>query len=462
MSGGVLSVYRALTSVASPCVFFHLLWRRLRGLEHHLHIPERMGRTSIVRPSGPLLWFHAVSVGEAMSAIPIIKHCILMRPSLNILLTTSTVTSYLLLQQTLPAGVLCQFAPIDTPDATENFLTHWHPDAGIFIESELWPNLLSSAFHKGVKLALINARMSSRSYNRWLLPVARHLIMDLLSVFRLIVPLSTEEATRYQILGAPPTTVHFAGNLKYVVDAVNSHDGKKVSISKLRADLGERSVWIAASTHPGEEHVIASIHMCLRLSLPNLITIIAPRHPERGTSIALEIQQRGLEVAVRSQGDHIHTTTDIYIADTIGELKNLYRVSEVAFIGGSLIKGMMGHNLAEAAAAGCAVLTGPYIGHFSQMVSDFHQVARDSIWQVAGKDDLQNRLHLLFTNHNTLQSCRAAALHASELCAQGVILRVWRHLELFLLQEAFGSEGDHVQFPMYAGISAIDSDRGYI
>ncbi|MCO5570415.1 hypothetical protein L7F22_024136 [Adiantum nelumboides] len=153
--------------------------------------------------------------GEAMTAIPVIKHCMLMRPSLNILLTTSTVAAYFVLQQVLPAEVLCQFAPVDTPAATESFFTHWHPEAGIFMESELWPNLLTCASQKGMKLALLNARMSAKSYNRWLLPLARHLVTHLLSRFNLIIPLSTEEATRYQILGAPPMVVQFAGNLKY-------------------------------------------------------------------------------------------------------------------------------------------------------------------------------------------------------------------------------------------------------
>ncbi|KAI5076781.1 hypothetical protein GOP47_0008846 [Adiantum capillus-veneris] len=314
-----------------------------------------------------------VASGEAMAAIPVIKQCMLMRPSLNILLTTSTVAAYFVLQQVLPAGVLCQFAPVDTPAATESFFTHWQPEAGIFMESELWPNLLIFSSRKGMKLALLNARMSSRSYNRWLLPVARNLVMHLLSRFHLIIPLSTEEATKYQILGAPPMVVHFAGNLKYAVGSMNDYDHRSAEVVQLKEDLGCRSVWIAASTHSGEEDVITSIHLKLRQSVPDLLTIIAPRHPERGSNIVSKLQRQGLQVARRSHGESICMKTEIYMADTIGDLKLLYQVSSVAFIGGSLFKGMTGHNLAEAAAASCAVLTGLHIGPFSQMVSDFHQ-----------------------------------------------------------------------------------------
>eukprot|EP00250_Pteridium_aquilinum_P012229 c20585_g1_i1 orf=22-1365(-) len=441
---GAVALYRALTAAASPFLLLHLVWRRRAGLEHALHFPQRLGRASLTRPPGHLLWFHAVSVGEAMAAIPVIKHCMLMRPSLNILLTTSTVTSYFVLQQILPAGVLCQFAPIDTPDAAERFLAHWHPEAGIFMESELWPNLLTTASLRGIFLALLNARISSRSFERWRLPVARQLVMQLLSRFSLILPLSTEEAMRYQILGAPPMVVHFAGNLKYAVGTANGSSHEDAQVSHLKEALGRRSVWIAASTHPGEEDIIASIHMELRRGLPDLITIIAPRHPERGSIVALKLRQHGLQVAMRSRDENVSTTTDIYVADTIGELKLFYRVSWVAFIGGSLFKGMAGHNLAEAAAASCAVMTGPYIGHFSQMVTDFHKVSTLSIRQVSGKEELQKQLQVLFSDPSRLQACREAARHAAEICARGVINRVWSHLDLFVLQRAFGKQLDHM------------------
>lgn len=435
-----VALYQALTSAASPLLLLHLFWRRHRGLEHSLHWPERLGRASLPRPPGPLLWFHAVSVGEAMAAIPVIKHCILMRPSLNILLTTSTVTSYFVLQQILPNGVLCQFAPIDTPAAAERFLAHWHPEAGIFMESELWPNLLLIASLKGMFLALLNARMSSKSFEWWSFPVARPLVTEMLSKFCLILPLSTKEAVRYQILGAPPTIVHFAGNLKYAVGAVDDFSHANAQVSQLKAALCSRCVWIAASTHPGEEEVIASVHVDLKQSFPNLITIIAPRHPERGHEITMKLQQQGLQVARRSHGDNVFSTTDIYVADTIGELRLLYQVSWVAFIGGSLFKGMAGHNLAEAAAASCAVITGPHIGHFSQMLSDFQKISPLSMKQVSGKDELLRTLQFLLSDSSILQACREAARQASVVCARGVISKVWRYLELFVVSPAFGEQ----------------------
>lgn len=208
----------------------------------------------------------------------------------------------------------------------------------------------------------------------------------------------------------------------------------------LKSVLADRYVWIAASTHAGEEDVVASIHIDLKQSFPTLITIIAPRHPERGSEITMKLQQQGLRVAQRSRCDCIVSTTDVYVADTIGELKMFYHASWVAFVGGSLLKGLGGHNLAEAAAAGCAVITGPHIGHFSQMVSDFQHISPLSIQQVSGKDELLKTLQEIMGDSSILQARKEAAQRASVACAQGVINKVWKLLELYVLCPAFGKQ----------------------
>ncbi|KAH9566084.1 hypothetical protein CY35_04G111700 [Sphagnum magellanicum] len=301
----------------SPLFYLRLLSRRATGREQYLTWSVRCGYPSLSRPSGPLLWFHAVSIGEGMAAIPVICRCIQARPIVNILMTTSTVTAHSLLEKCLPPGVLLQFAPVDTPLAVERFLSHWHPQAAVFMESELWPNLLLASALKG----------------------------------------STKEAVRFQILGASPFVIHFAGNLKYACGAGDAN--KKFGLSlELKNALVGRQIWLAASTHVEEEEAIIRIHQNLSSWLPSLLTIIAPRHPARGHSIRTQLQQQGFHVAQRSQGDPVLTSTDVYIADTLGELKEFYSLAPVAFVGGSLVEGLSGHNLAEAAAAGCVVLTG--------------------------------------------------------------------------------------------------------
>jgi len=372
-----------------------------------------------------------------MAAIPVIRRCIQARPIVNILMTTSTVTAHSLLEKCLPPGVLLQFAPVDTPLAVERFLSHWHPQAAIFMESELWPNLLLASALKGMPLALLNARMSAKSFERWSLPPARSLVAAMLLQFSLITPLSTKEAVRFQILGASPLVIHFAGNLKYACGAGDAN--KKFGLSlELKNALVGRQIWLAASTHVEEEEAIIRIHQNLSNWLPSLLTIIAPRHPARGHSIRTQLQQQGFDVAQRSQGDPVLTSTDVYIADTLGELKEFYSLAPVAFVGGSLVKGLSGHNLAEAAAAGCVVLTGHYIGHFQEMLLELQKIAPLSVQQVDGEQELLHVLHNLLGKGASLRPRRDAAQFAFAAAADGVVLRVWNVLNSVILDQTFG------------------------
>lgn len=433
-----ISLYRAIAWAAAPLVAWHIRRRRNRGLEHPLRWEERFGRASIKRPNGPLLWFHAVSLGEGMAAIPVIEQCIQARPYLRILMTTSTVTAFSVLQNKLPKGVICQFAPIDIPPAVDAFMRHWHPDAAIFMESELWPNLLLAASCSGVILALLNARMSAKSFRRWSTAPARPVIAAMLSRLSLIVPLNTHEAVHFQLLGAPPFVINFAGNLKYASGTVNGSTGVNMAMEELSVQLSGRKVWMASSTHEGEEDVMIWIHKQLMKTHPRLLTIIVPRHPHRGKEIAMGLQRQGMEVARRSNDEQIFPSTDFYVVDTVGELRDLYRVSPIAVIGGSFLPGLAGHNIAEAAAAGCAVLTGPYIGHFSQMVAEMQRSVPSSVQQVSGKGELLGALQHLLNDINCLEAHREAAKQAYLSVAVGVLQRVWHLLDTFVLTKAFG------------------------
>ncbi|PON56115.1 3-deoxy-D-manno-octulosonic-acid transferase, N-terminal [Parasponia andersonii] len=429
----IYTIYRALSYGLSPLLYLHLRWRKNQGLEHPLRWPERLGHASLPRPQGPLLWFHAVSLGEGVAAIPVIKECIRMRPELTILMTTTTASAFEVIKNRLPNGVIYQFAPIDTPNAMDAFLGYWKPNAIVLIESELWPNLIMDASRKGIALALINARMSTKSFKRWSSPWLLPVISLMLSKFSLIIPLSTMQAINFQLLLAPPSIINSSGDLKFVVEDFVSEDEMK-TIEDLKVQLAHRPVWMASSIHKGEEEVILAVHKVLIKVHPDLVTIIVPRHPEHGQEIAYKLQKEGQGVALRSQGDKIISGTNIYVVDTLGELRHLYWITPIAVIGGSFLPGFTGHNISEAGAAGCAVLTGPHVGHFSCMMSEMQQFNPLSVLQVSGKLELEEALEVLFRDNKVLEARREAAKQAYHSLSSGIVARVWDLLESKLLK----------------------------
>ncbi|XP_010243383.1 PREDICTED: probable 3-deoxy-D-manno-octulosonic acid transferase, mitochondrial isoform X1 [Nelumbo nucifera] len=436
----VYMVYRAVSYGLSPLLYLHLQWRRLRGLEHPLRWRERFGRPSLPRPPGPLLWFHAVSLGEGMAAIPVIKHCIQQRPDLTILMTTTTTSAFKVIKDELPVGVIYQFAPIDTPAAMDAFLGYWNPNAIFLIESELWPNLILGASRKGITLALLNARMSSKSFKCWSGPVALPLISLMLSKFSLIAPLSTLEAIHFQLLQAPPFCIDFAGDLKYAVGDVCFSKKEIRSVEDLQLQLVNRPVWMAASIHKGEEEVMLGVHKVLMQMYPNMLTIIVPRHPQQGQQIAIEVQKEGLNVSLRSRDERICQRTNIYVVDTLGELRSLYKLTPIAVIGGSFLPGLAGHNISEAAAAGCAVLTGHYVGHFSHMVVKMQQSNPLSVLKVSGEGELIEALSELFDDAEVLGAHRMAAKQAFLSLSSRVLTNIWNLINSYVLEKTFCPE----------------------
>ncbi|KAI5664862.1 hypothetical protein M9H77_24185 [Catharanthus roseus] len=317
-------LYRALTYGLSPLVHLHLRWRKFRGLEHVQRWPERLGRPSLPRPVGHLIWFHAVSLGEGIAAIPVIKCCLDRRPDVTILLTSTTISAFEVIKNRLPDNVLYQFAPVDTPAAVETFLGYWKPNAILLIESELWPNLIMSAARNGIALALLNARMSTKSFKRWSLPVVLHLPSLLLSKFALIAPLSNTQAINFQLLQAPPLVINFSGDLKYIIEGANSYEEENSSLQELQNQLMRRKVWLASSLHKGEEKIMIRVHEVLKEIHPDLVTIIASRHPHHGRDIALELKKKGIGIAVRSQHEELLPGIDIYIVDTLDWIFHLF------------------------------------------------------------------------------------------------------------------------------------------
>ncbi|XP_057471806.1 probable 3-deoxy-D-manno-octulosonic acid transferase, mitochondrial isoform X2 [Actinidia eriantha] len=432
----VYMAYRGLSHGLSPLMYLHLQWRKLRGLEHPLRWPERLGRPSLPRPPGPLLWFHAVSLGEGMAAIPVIKCCFERRPDINILMTTTTLSAFEVIKNQLPSGVIYQFAPLDIPSSVDAFLGHWKPNAIMLMESELWPNLIMSTSKNGITLALLNARMSVRSFNSWSGPLVLPLMSLMLSKFSLIAPLSTMQAIRFQLLQAPPFIINFSGDLKYAVQKIDLSDGDKRTIEDLQVQLDNRRVWMASSIHRGEEEVMLGVHKVLKQVHPDVVTIIVPRHPQHGQEIALELQKEGVSVALRSRGDKLLPGSNIYVVDTLGELREFYRLTPIAVIGGSFFPHLTGHNVSEAAAAGCAVLTGHHVGHFTDMVQEMQRLNPLSVLQVSGKLGLEKALIELFSNSSVLEARRAAARQAFDDLSTGVIENVWNLLHFHVFRNS--------------------------
>ncbi|KAJ8899638.1 hypothetical protein K2173_018612 [Erythroxylum novogranatense] len=423
----VYRVYRALTRALSPLIRIHFKWRFFHGREHPTRWAERLGRPSVRRPSGELVWFHAVSLGEGMAAIPVIKRCVDCRPDLNILMTTATLSAFEVIKNQLPSSVLYQFSPLDVPAVVDAFLDYWKPNAIILMESELWPNLVMSSSQRGISLTLLNARVSTKSFMLWSEPILLPLISLMLSKFSLIVPLSNLQAIRFQLLQAPPFVINFSGDLKYAV----GYDSSKVgihSIEELKVELACRPVWMASSIHRGEEEVVLRVHKVVMQKFPDLITIVVPRYPKHGLEIAQELLKGGQHVALRSQHQRIKPGINVYVVDTLGELKHMYRLTPIAVIGGSFFPHLAGHNISEAAAAGCAVLTGCHIGHFSHMVQEMQRLKPLSVMQVSGEYDLTNALMELLSDVKVLEERQMAAKQAFDALSSGIITNVWNLL----------------------------------
>ncbi len=354
------ALYRAATTLATPLVLAGLVWRRRNGKEDPVRFGERLGFPGLARPQAPLVWIHAASVGEATSVLALIQRIRQDRPGLEILLTTGTVASARLIEPRLPGGVRHQFVPVDLPGAVERFLGHWRPDLAIWVESELWPNLVLATQRRQIPMALVNARLSARSHARWL--AMPGLARRMLGGFALCLAQDEVQARRFRQLGAAAESV---GDLK---SAAEELPADPAALAELRRAIGARPVWLAASTHAGEEDAAVAAHRLAAAAHPGLLTILAPRHPVRGETIAAALRREGLGVARRSLGEPIGPQTDIYLVDTLGELGLFYRLAGIAFVGGSLVD-RGGHNPFEAARLDCAVLHGPFMGNCVAMAA---------------------------------------------------------------------------------------------
>jgi len=358
-----LALYRALTGLAEPLAPMLLNRRAKAGKEDFGRLNERLGRPVLARPAGPLVWLHGVSVGEGLSLLPLVEGLRAARPDATVLVTTGTVTAAELLAKRLPAGVIHQFAPVDAPGAVARFLDHWRPDAGVLVESELWPNLILCAREKGVKLVLASARITDKTARNWSrTPGAAK---ELLDAFALILPQDDDSEARIARLGG-------AGegrlNLKYAGEPL-PHDGKRLAALK-RAAAG-RPVLLAASTHEGEDALVLEAFQALGADQRgNPLLVIVPRHRERGAAIAEQARSMGFATGRHGEGDAFSARCDVYVADTLGELGLWFRLARSAFLGGSLLPGIGGHNPLEAALIGAPAISGKHVANWEGVYRD--------------------------------------------------------------------------------------------
>ncbi len=401
-SGFLLTLYRGVTRAARPAAMPILRRRVARGKEVPERLSERLGIAKAPRPEGPLFWFHAASVGETNAVLPLIHELKRRYPALNILLTTITVTSAQIAAERLPAGAIHQFVPLDSPRFCRRFLKHWRPDLGLFTESEIWPNLIVEASERKVPLVLVNARMSQQSCKRW----ARmpSLSKPVFSRFDLVLTQNRRFAKRLAGLGARNTAI--TGNLKY--DAPPPPVNLRAA-EELRRSFDGRPVFLAASTHPGEDEAIARAAEILQSTMPSLLTVIVPRHPDRGEAVASLLNGRHFSIARRSAGEPIGPNTQIYLADTIGELGLFYKLAPLSFIGGSLIT-HGGQNPIEAIKLGSGILSGPHTFNFAETYTALERY--EGFRLVSGPEDLAAALKRLFDNPQEAEEMKRRAAAA--------------------------------------------------
>ncbi|MBX6327288.1 MAG: 3-deoxy-D-manno-octulosonic acid transferase [Pseudolabrys sp.] len=418
---GSLRAYRLLSIAARPLAPLLLDARRRRGKELGTRLMERRGRAGCHRPDGALVWLHAASVGELASVLPLVER--IAGSEVNVLVTTGTVTSSELAGQRLPAHVVHQFVPVDVPRYVRRFLDHWRPDLALFVESDLWPNRLIEASRRRVPIIIVNARLSEASFRRWrLLPGA---IANLLHRVDLCLARTHGDAERFAALGAPRIVT--AGDLKLDVPPPPC-DGAK--LAALHAAIGTRPVIAAASTHEGEEHAMTEAHLRLKARFPKLLTLIVPRHPERGSSVADLAFRKGLVACVRSRGQLPTPKTEIYVVDTVGELGLIYRLAPIVFVGGSLAR-HGGQNPIEPAKLGAAIVHGPNVWNFAEIYAALDR-ARGAE-RVDDTDRLVAELGALMADP-ALRQERADQARATVAGLGGALERTLQEIEPYLLQ----------------------------
>lgn len=418
----LLATYRVLTGLLRPLAPVLLNWRQKRGKEDLRRMGERMGYPSLGRPRGRLAWLHGASVGEGIALLPLVER--LVAKGFHVLITSGTVASAQVLADRLTPGAQHQYVPLDVPLYMRRFIDHWRPDLVLIAESEIWPNMICELDERQIPLVLVNARMSPRSFLRW--QKMPHFIADLLARIDLCLAQTQDDAMRLMQLGAP--RVQVCGNLKFDVPAPPYSQTAHAEIS---AAVGGRPVWLAASTHPGEDEIALDVHRRLLARFPNLLTIVAPRHAQRGPAIAELALRAGIDPSLRSQGDRITPATGFYIADTMGEMGLFYRLTSIVLMGKSLAGAQGGQNPIEPAKLGCVILHGPEVGNFTEVYR--HLTMANGATEIYDADMLERALQVFLSDPALLRRNGRAAMDAVNAFS-GATDRILQALEPYMMQ----------------------------
>lgn len=414
-----LGTYRWAGAIIFPVVGAYVAFRASKGKEERGRHGERYGVASVARPSGPLVWVHAASVGETSAVTPLVESIVDM--GIHVVLTTGTVTSAKMVQERLGDRVIHQYVPLDLKPAVDRFLTHWQPDLAVICESEIWPMTILELGTRRVPQVLVNGRLSDRSFAAWSkrASIAEALFENLAHV----VAQSDVDGERFRALGARPVTV--SGNLKVdtAVPPVNNSE-----LTALQRMIGSRKTWAAISTHLGEEEIVAQVHHMLKARHRDLLTIIVPRHPDRAPEIADQIEAMGMKVALRSRADQIEADTDIYLGDTIGDMGLYLRMAEIAFVGRSLTA-QGGQNPLEPAMLKAAILSGRNVQNFRDSYQRL--IKNGGAKLVRDKDMLAGAVNYLFNNPAERQVMIDAGLKTVE-DMRGSLSRTMTALEPFI------------------------------
>ena len=419
-----IKIYRTLLRILYPIAIRPYIEKRKKnGKEDLKRFNERIGRPSKPRPDGKLIWMHGASVGESISMLPLIQRLLEIFPDAHIMVTTGTLTSAEVMAKRLPERAFHQYLPIENPVYATRFIKHWRPDVALGFESEFWPAMLSGIKRKNIPLILVNGRISNKSFKRW--QQFEFIIKELLDCFSLCLGQSEEDAYRLRVLGAKNTMC--LGNLKYAGLPLPIDEEKKNEIAE---QITGRTVWLVSSTHDDEEFKICRFLPDINKKIQGLLTIIVPRHPHRGVEIKDRIEKElKLNVSLRSKNEKITPKTEVYIADTIGELGIWYDLIPLVFIGGSLIP-HGGQNFMEPSRCRNAVIVGPHMHNFTDAMNRAKKA--DAIIQVNDVIDLMDMVENLLSNPDLLEAKRSLAYNwaAGEAkVLDGIVEKIQSYLE---------------------------------
>ncbi len=413
-----------------PFFLARLWWRGRNQSGCRAHLWHRLGwyGTMVAPRPRKLIWIHAVSVGETLAIAPLIERLLSDRDDLSLLITSTTPTGAAQVRQRFGGQVFSDWIPFDTPGAVRRFLTHWKPRVGVFVETEIWPNMVAQANAIPIPMVLLNARLSQRSARGY--ARVSSVIRPTLAHFSVIAAQDRADARRLVALGVCPNQVVVTGNLKFAVDTAALHEAYQAEHQRFGGAFQDRPVWLAASTHPGEEEAVLTAFLALKSVWPNALLMLAPRHPERADSILALLAMQGLQVGRHSEQHDIQLSDDVLLIDTLGSLGALTGFADLVFVGGSLVR-HGGHNPLEAAAWQLPILTGPYTFNFATIYRDLVRCGgaqqvdihtlTDAVISLIGPDSDPHR--------GTEMGARAGAFQSAQ---SGVVAAQWAVLEAHL------------------------------